>query len=200
MAEISSLETLNLDTFLDEHTDMDDAYLARGIHVDKIQDKIGEIITQANLSASTNVSPVQIAEVTLTATEIVGNAAGDVAHADGAPLVAAQGAGYALEFISALLIYDYATGAYADGGDDMVINVGVTGAQVAFTTAIAKADLLGASADKVVQVNALSASDQAITVAGNNIISLYAGTAFGAGTGAGVLKCHVAYRVHTLGL
>ena len=52
MADVSALETLNLKTFLDGHTDMDDAYLARGIHVDKIQDKVGEIITQVNLNTT----------------------------------------------------------------------------------------------------------------------------------------------------
>lgn len=196
MAEISSLETLNLKTFLDEHVDMDDAYTARGIHIDKIQDKIGEIITQANLSASTNVSPVYITEATLTATEIVGTAAGDVGHAAGAALVAAPGAGYALEFISAVLIYDYDTAAYTGGGDDNVIQNGSTA--TAFTAAIAGADLLEAASDKMVQVNALSATDQVLVA--NMAISLKGTALTQPGTAAGVLRCHVSYRIHTLGL
>lgn len=206
---ISSLDTLSLDTFLDEHIDITDAYIMRGLHVDKFQNKIGEIITQVNLNLTdvatieaydpATISPIQSAVTILTATEIVGNGSGDIGHADGAVLVASQGAGYVLEFISATLIYDYASGDYTNGGNDMVINVGVNGAQVAITTAIAKADLLFASGDKVVQLNALTVSDQALTVAGANIISLFAGTPFAAG-GSGVLRCNVQYRVHTTGL
>jgi len=43
---------------------------------------------------------------TLTATQIVGTAAGDIGNANGAILVAAPSSDYALEFVSAVLIYD----------------------------------------------------------------------------------------------
>lgn len=206
MADVSALETLNLKTFLDEHTDIEDAYLVRGIHVDKIQDKIGEIITQVNLNTTdidtvegydpATISPIKSIVATLTADEIVGTAAGDIGHASGATLVAAPGAGYALEFISAVLIYDHDTAAYTGGGDNNVIQNGSTA--TALTTAIAGADLLEAAGDKIVQVNALTASDQALVA--NMALSLKGTALTQPGTAAGVLRCHVSYRVHTLGL
>ena len=209
MADVTALETLNLKTFLDEHVSMDDAYLMRGIHVDKIQDKIGEIITQINLNTTdvdtvegydpATISPIKSIAVTLTATEIVANAAGALAHADGSILVAAPGTGYTLEFISAVLIYDHATADYTGGGDDVVINVGVTGTQLAQSSVINKADLLTAAGDKIVFISSLDAADLALV--DNSAISLFAGTAFTQpGTAAGVLRCHVSYRVHTTGL
>jgi len=155
---------------------------------------------QMRLGHSVSANCIQhTTETTLTATEIVGNSAGDINHADGAILVAAAGADAAHEFVSAVLIYEYATAAYESGGDDTVINVGVTGSQVAATAAIAKADLWTASADKIVQVNSLSAADRALVA--NNVISLYAGTGVTQpGTAAGTVRCVVTYRTHTLGL
>jgi len=136
---------------------------------------------------------------TLTATQIVGTAAGDVNHADGALLVAAKGAGVVLQFVSAVLVYDFGVAAYTGGGDDTVINVGITGTQVAHTAAIAAAAIWTAAADSITQVVELSASDQALVA--NNFISLYAGTApTQPGTAAGVLRCYVTYNEITTGL
>jgi hypothetical protein len=136
------------------------------------------------------------ASVTLTATQIVGTSAGDIGHAAGATLVAAPGAGYVLEFVSAVLIYDFDTAAYTGGGDDTVIQDGDGG--VAMTTAIAGADLLEAAGDKIVHVTALSASDQALTA--NKPLTLQGTALTQPGTAAGVLRCHVTYKVHTTGL
>lgn len=145
-------------------------------------------------SAELSENTIQYAEVTLTAAEIVGTAAGDIGATAGAPLVAAQ-AGKILEFVSAVLIYDYDTAAYTGGGDDVVIRQGTT----AVSAAIAKADLLADTADDIAYVNALSAADIKLTA--NSTINLFAGTAFTQpGTAAGVLRCKVAYRVHTSGL
>lgn len=148
------------------------------------------IVGSAELAETT----IKYAEVTLTATEIVGTAAGDIGHASGAVLMAAPGAGKVIEFISAVPIYDYDTAAYTGGGDDLVIKQG----SVTLTTPIAKADLLGAAGDKIAQVNALSASDQALTAnTGLNLV----GTAYTQpGTAAGVLRVKIAYRIHTTGL
>jgi len=98
--------------------------------------------------------------VTLTATQIVGTAAGDVGHASGATLVASPGSDYVLEFVSAVMFYDYATAAYTGGGDDTVIQLGT----VAQTAAIAGADLLEAAGDKIVMVTPLAAVDLPMTV------------------------------------
>jgi hypothetical protein len=97
---------------------------------------------------------------TVAAANIVGTDAGDIGHANGAELVPAPGAGYVLELVSAILIYDFDTAAYTGGGDDNVIQNG-DGA-VALTTPVAGADLLEAAGDKIVQLIPLSASDQAL--------------------------------------
>jgi hypothetical protein len=147
------------------------------------------------MTLSTNVVLFH-AETTLTVAEIVGTSAGDIGHAAGATLVAAPGAGYALEFVSAVLIYDHATATYPGGGDDNVIQNGDTA--TALSTVIAGADLLEASGDKMVTINALAATDQVLVA--NKPLS-FKGTALtDPGTAVGVLRCHVAYKRHTTGL
>jgi len=134
---------------------------------------------------------------TLTADTIVGTSAGDVGHADGAILVAAPGAGYTLEFVSAFLVYDYATDAYTGGADDAVIQVGVTGTQVAVTSAITGASLLEAAADKMLRLGSTATE---LVHADNGAISLYGTALTQPGTAAGVLRCYVTYNVITTGL
>jgi len=181
-----------------------DSAVVRGKFYNQLKDDFDVINpSDGNLVADTVSLQTGIVQktalTTLTATEIVGTAAGDVAHADGAILVAAPGTGYTLQFISAVLIYDHDTADYTGGGNDTVINVGVTGTQVAHTTAIAAAAMWTASADSITQVVELSASDQALV--DNNVISLFAGTApTQPGTAAGVLRCYVTYNVITHGL
>ena len=139
-------------------------------------------------------SLIQTAEVELSATEIVGTDAGDLGHSAGAVLVAAPGAGYTLEFISAVLIYDYDTAAYTGGGADLAVRQGTT----AVSSAIASADLLGAAADKIVLASALSAADIALTE--NSTLNLASTAWTQPGTAAGVLRVKVAYRVIATGL
>jgi hypothetical protein len=133
---------------------------------------------------------------TLTATEIVGNSAGDLAHTAGAVLVPAAAAGYIHEFVSATLILDFGTAAYTGGGSDLTVRVGT----VAQCAAIAAATLVGASADAIVVVNKLATNTvETGSVAGT--INLFAGTAFTQpGTAAGVLRCYVTYRTYPTGL
>ncbi|NJO07985.1 MAG: hypothetical protein HC876_22075 [Chloroflexaceae bacterium] len=114
-----------------------------GVAIDGVTCKDGAISLQTSVTT-------HVAVKTLTATQIVGAAAGDVGSTAGAELVAAPGAGYVLQLVNAVLIYDYATAAYTGGGDDNVIQNG-DGA-VALTAVIAGADLLEATGDKIVQV------------------------------------------------
>jgi len=147
-----------------------------------------------------NISQVveKTALVTIDSTKIVGTSAGDIGHADGAILVAAPGTGYAHEFVSAFFIYDHATADFAGGGDDIVVQVGVTGTQVAVSGAITDANLLTASGDKMLRLGSTATE---LAHADNGVISLQ-GTALtnNGGTAAGVLRVHVTYRVHTTGL
>ena len=165
--------------------------------VKKNFDRIQSRLRGHDRSISNFSSEVLNVEVTLTATEIVGTSAGDLGHASGATLVAAPGVGFALQFIQAVLIYDYATAAYTGGGNDTFIQNGASA--IALSTVIASADMLGAAGDKIVQVMPLSASDQALTA--NTPLTIKSTTAWTQpGTAAGVLRCNVLYRSIATGL
>ena len=143
-------------------------------------------------SLTTNVAEFT-KEVELTVTEIVGTAAGDIGHTDGAIIVAAPTSDYALEFVSAVLIYDYATAAYTGGNDDMTFRVG----SVACSSAITDTNCIKATGDKVYRLGSI-ATETSLPV--GSTINLK-GTAFtNPGTAAGKLRVQVTYRVHTTGL
>jgi hypothetical protein len=134
---------------------------------------------------------------TLTASEIVGTAAGDLGHASGAVLVAAPGSGYALEFVNAIAIYDFDTAAYTGGGNDTTINLGSGGAVI--TGVVTSANLLGAAGDKIVRFEPLSTA--ALPVSVNVPISMNSVTAWTQpGTAAGVLRVYTTYRLFATGL
>lgn len=146
---------------------------------------------------TTKVSQVITQEITLTATEIVGTAAGDLGHASGAVLVAGVSSAYAMEFVSAVAIYDFGVAAYTGGGNDTTINIGSGGA--ALTGVVTSANLLGAAGDKVVVFNQLSTAALPLSVGtGLSMNSVTAWTQ--PGTAAGVLRVQVSYRLHTTGL
>ena len=136
-------------------------------------------------------------ERTLTATEIVGTAAGDLGHASGAELVSAPGAGYMLEFISAVCMYDFDTAAYTGGANDTSIRIGSGGA--ALTGAVTDANSLTAAGDKIYSFVPLSTA--ALPLSTNTGISMNATTAYTQpGTAAGVLRVQTSYRIHKTGL
>lgn len=132
---------------------------------------------------------------TLTAAEIVGVAAGDIGHADGAILVAAPGAGKAIQFISAILIYDFLTAAYTGGADDSAI---IYPGFNAVSGVITDSELITSAGDEMISLLALSAAGiPMVTNVGLNL----KGTAFtNPGTAAGVLRCTINYRIITTGL
>lgn len=132
--------------------------------------------------------------VTLTADQIVGNAANDLNHTDGAPLYLTS-SGYVVEFVSAILVYDFDTAAYTGGGNDTVFRVGTT----AVSGAVTSASLLGAAADKIVMVSPLAVAGVALV--DGDALNLYSGTIWTQpGTAAGVLRAIVTVRVHATGL
>lgn len=146
---------------------------------------------------TTKVSEIITEEITLTATEIVGTAAGDLGHASGAVLIAGVSSDYALEFVSAIAIYDFATAAYTGGGNDTTINIGSGGA--ALTGVVTSANLLGAAGDKIVMFQPLSTAALPLSVGtGLSMNSVTAWTQ--PGTAAGVLRVQVSYRIHKTGL
>jgi len=140
----------------------------------------------------TLVSDIYVAEIPITAASIVGTAANDLGHANGVALVVAPGSGKFLEFISALLIFAGAGGVYADGGN-VTINLGTT----PVTGVVSAANSFGSNGQKVYQFQPLAvAAYSALLDTGLN---LTAAAAFTAGTGVGVGKVQIQYRVHTTG-
>lgn len=173
-----------------------------------LSSKIDEIITQVNTNTTdvttnttaistingydtANVGHLTTIEVTISKANILAM--------NGTPVtvVAAAGAGTALEFISAVLIYDYSTATYGGGG---AVTVGYTGG-AAITTTIAAADSFGAAGDKVFQFSRLNAAG-GYTLPVNTALSITNATgAFtDPGTAAGVGRLQITYRVHTTGL
>lgn len=139
---------------------------------------------------------LRIAEVEISAADIVATGAGKLGHAQGYPLIAAPGAGKVIELISAVLIYDYATAAYGGGGN---VTLNWAGGGAAITGLVSAANSLGASVDKVVQFLALAAAGNAMSP--NTAINLVAASAFTQpGTAAGVVRVKLAYRVISAGL
>lgn len=157
-------------------------------HFNPVVEKVNTLDAKVNSG-----NEILYANVTLTATEIVGTAAGDIGHSAGAILVAAPSSDYALEFVSATLIFDYSTAAYTGGNGDLVVRVGT----VAQSSVIADANCIKATGDKVYKVNAI-ATETSLPVGSS--INL-AGTAYtNPGTAAGVLRARVAYRIHPTNL
>lgn len=158
---------------------------------------ISSTVWRTTTGAMDVVTGIITEERTISAAEIVGTAAGDLGHANGVELVAAAGSGYALEFISAIAIYDYATAAYTGGGDDTSIRLGGGGA--AITGIVTAANLLGAAGDKIVRFDPLAAAALPVSVGVN--ISINSTTAWTQpGTAAGILRVQTSYRIHRTGL
>lgn len=134
--------------------------------------------------------------VTITAADIVSTSAGKFGHAAGYTLVAAPGADVAIEFVSAVAIYDYGGAGYADGGD---ISVNLGGGGAAQSGVVSAANFCGATADKAVVFYPLSTA--AVALVANAGLSLVAATAFtNGGSATGVIRVQIRYRLHTLGL
>lgn len=148
----------------------------------------------AGIKLSANVTEF-VKEVTIASANIVGTSAGDLGHSAGAILVAAPSSDYALEFVSATLIYDFATAAYTGGaGDDLVVRIGTT----TVSPAVATADLITAAGDQVVHLRALSAADYDLPV--GSTINLKCTEVTQPGTAAGVIRAIVTYRQITTNL
>lgn len=175
------------------------------------QIKINEVVDDINLIRQTvsqdgtvvatklgndaNCGQLLSKEVVISAADITATTAGKLGHAAGVPLVANPGADYLAELVSAVLIYDFDTAAYTAGGN---ITVNENGGS-ALTGVVSAANSLGAASDKIATFVPL-----AVTAANRNAnkgLNLVAATAFTQpGTAAGVVRVHVQYRLHKLGL
>ena len=142
-------------------------------------------------SAGTNNVTEQTIEVDITAANILAM--------NGAPVevVAAAGAGTALEFVSAVLVYDYDTATFGGGGDVTIDYSG--GASV--STTIAAANAFGAAGDKVFSMARLNAAGGYTMPVNTGLDITNATGAFtDPGTAAGVGRLQITYKVHITGL
>lgn len=115
-------------------------------------------------------------------------------YATGKELVAAPGAGYVTEFISALLILDWASTQYDTNGDLTVRETNKDGTALSDTVDLA--DFLNKGADHMVVLQALSADE---TLAENKALVLSAATG-NPSTGNSLVRVKIAYRIHAHGL
>jgi hypothetical protein len=131
---------------------------------------------------------IDYAEITVTSAEIL------AINATPKTLIAAPGTGYVTEFISALLILDYVSAAYANNGILGVYETNATGTVVSDTVALN--DFLAKTADHMVVLQALSAD---ITLVANKALVLTAATGECI-TGDSPVRVKIAYRTHATGL
>lgn len=132
---------------------------------------------------------IQMAEVAVTAAEML------ALRATPKSLVAAPGAGYVLEFISALFIYDY-TAAFTETTDNLNIRF-TDGVGVVASLTLETTGLLDATSDQIRTISPLATD---ITPVANSPLVLHNdGNGEFGGTGS-PCRVKVAYRVHATGL
>jgi hypothetical protein len=130
------------------------------------------------------------ASVSITATEIVGNSAGDLNHANGVTLVAAV-AGKIIVPIRVVVNYTYATAAYTGGGAFGVFYGSSSSGSLAGTSNVGS--FIFDAAASVIAIIGLGSSG---TAAVNTNLIFYAGTAFTQpGTAAGTAVITTYYRL-----
>jgi len=130
-------------------------------------------------------------EVTITAANIIAM--------NGTPVnvIAAPGAGYAIQYLSSSLVYDYDTATFGGGGD---VTLEYTGG-AAVSTTVAAANSFGAAGDKVYTMEALNAAGGYTMPVNTGLDITNATGAFtNPGTAAGVGRLTITYRLIATGL
>lgn len=141
-------------------------------------------------------------EIILTETEIVGSGTGSLNHTDGAILIPAPNSGYILQYVDALLIYEFDTIDYANGGHDLFIRIGSSGTHLDVIKNVAKSLLLGTGENRIYAPYKEYSGQIGLPVpTGPVTINIHVGTAFTQpGSAAGVLRCYITYNVIKTGL
>lgn len=134
-------------------------------------------------------SVIQYAEVSISVAEML------ALRASPKTLVAAPGAGYVLEFISATFIFDYAA-VFTDSSDDIVVRFTDGSGAIASTT-LDVTGLLDNAADGIRTLKPITTD---LTPVANSPLVLHnVGNGEWGGTGS-PCRVKVAYRVHATGL
>jgi hypothetical protein len=126
------------------------------------------------------------ATVAITATEIVGNAAGDIGHAAGVTLVTAH-PGKIIEPVQVIINFTYATAAYTAGGD---ISAKYSGGANATGVCIA-GNSIGASASNIHVLRPLAGQ----SLVNTNLVLVAASAFTNPGTAAGTATIKTIYRL-----
>lgn len=154
-------------------------------HGDPSYDRLVNSVQSDDLHPNT----VQMAEVAITAAEML------ALRATPKTLVAAPGAGYVLEFISATAIYDYSA-VFTETSDDLVVRFTDGSGAIASTT-LDTTGFLDQTSDQIRTHKAISTD---LTPVANSPLVLHnSGNGEFGGTGSPV-RYKVAYRVHATGL
>jgi hypothetical protein len=115
--------------------------------------------------------------------------------------VAAPGADYFIEFVSAVLILDYGSEALTETSDNLVIQYGTSGADV--SAAIESGSFIDAEADTMTFVTPSAIAGMAAASAVNDNLVLFNtgdGEIGGNATGDTTITAKVTYRIHKAGL
>ena len=154
-------------------------------HNDPGYDRLVNSVQSDDLHPNT----IQMAEVAITAAEMLA--------VRGTPktLVAAPGAGYVLEFISATMIYDYAA-VFGESSDDLVIRFTDASGAIVSTT-LDTTNFLDQTSDQIRTFKAITTD--LVPVANSPLVLHNTGNGELTGTGS-PCRMKVAYRVHATGL
>lgn len=145
-------------------------------------------LTQVLAASSTYPSHIQQVDVTVSSAEIL------ALNATPKALVAAPGAGYVLEFVSAIFFLDYGSAAYANNGILSVRETDDSGQ--ALSVAVLLAPFLAQTADTILPVQALD-TGLALTEDTPMVLSMATGESI---TGDSPMRVRVLYRVHATNL
>lgn len=152
-----------------------------------------ELADNAVTSAKLDVSTIQYAEVSLTNAQMLALRASPVT------LVAAPGAGKLIEFVSAVLLFDY-TAAYTETADNMAIKY-TDGSGAAVSNTIEATGFVDATADTMTTATAKADAIVAKSGSENKALVLHntGDGEYGGGNASNAVRVKVAYRVHTTG-
>lgn len=159
--------------------------------------KVTDAMHAANTltTASFGTSVLQQAAYSISSANITGTSAGQLGHANGVVLVAAQGAHNIIEFVSATMHYKFGTAQYTGGGN---ITVNNSAGGTALTGLVSFANSVGNAASK--SLTFVPLTTVAIPNVENGGIALVSASApTQPGTAAGTITGIVTYRVHPTG-
>lgn len=186
-ANVIPVRAKQFNDFVDEVSSVKDTGTSNSSSISALQTSV----TALQSATGINERLVREVEVSLTKAQILGMFATPVT------VLESPGAGKAIEFLSAVIINDFATAAYTGGGD---VTINFSGG-AAVSNTVTAANSFGAAGDKVYAVTALdTAGGMNLLVNTPLVITNAVGAFTDPGTAAGVGRVQVRYRVVTTGL